>query len=240
MEADRWLSYKEETSFFFLVSILSSAIGSSCICPMRRPNNSCRKVWHGSHLVEHYSFENPVSIHQVRTIFYSSRRSPFSPVHIGSVGNIKPDENPTHYRSPRQYIDMCQSRILNGQTEQVYELVSAKALESYYEIKKNNNQVNIEEKWKHVRRIRFRFVFSSPKPNCKTITVIKPYKISSIIRSTRRKVFRSMNPFVVKGMWPLVVLYYHENWPNDWTSLHRNVCWTSVVPLAAVLFKSLR
>lgn len=124
----------------------------------------------------------------------------FSPVHISSVGNIKPDENPTHYRSPRQYIDMCQSRILNGPTEQVYELVSAKALESYYEIKKNNNQVNLEENWKHEERIRFRFVFCSPKLNYKTIMVIKPCKIFSIIRSTRRKVFRSMNPFVVKGM----------------------------------------
>lgn len=58
-----------------------------------------------------------------------------------SSGNIKPDENPTHYRSPRQYIDIVQSRILKGQTEQVYQLVFAKALESYYEIKKNNNQV---------------------------------------------------------------------------------------------------
>ncbi len=61
------------------------------------------------------------------------------------IGNIKPDENPTHYRSPRQYIDMCQSRILSGTSEQpheqVYELVFAKALESYYEIKNNNNQV---------------------------------------------------------------------------------------------------
>jgi phosphoethanolamine N-methyltransferase len=61
------------------------------------------------------------------------------------IGNIKPDENPTHYRSPRQYIDMCQSRILSGTSEQpheqVYELVFAKALESYYEIKHNNNQV---------------------------------------------------------------------------------------------------
>lgn len=240
MEADRWLSQKDDASLFFLVSILSSAIGSSCICPMRRPNNSCRKVWHGSHRVEPYSSENPVSIHQVRTIFYSSCRSPFPPAHISSVGNIKPDENPTHYRSPRQYIDMCQSRILNGPTEQVYELVSAKALESYYEIKKNNNQVNIEENWKHEERIRFRFVFCSPKPNYKTIMVIKPCKIFSIIRSTRRKVFRSMNPFVVKGMWPLAVLSSHENWPNDWTSLRRNVCWTSAVPLAAVLFKSLR
>lgn len=62
-----------------------------------------------------------------------------------SSGNIKPDENPTHYRSPRQYIDMCQSRMLTSTPdqphEQVYELVFAKALESYYEIKKNNNQV---------------------------------------------------------------------------------------------------
>ncbi|CAF1056322.1 unnamed protein product [Adineta ricciae] len=58
-----------------------------------------------------------------------------------SSGNIKPDENPTHYRSPRQYIDMCQSRILNTTPEQVFELVFAKALESYYEIKQNNNQV---------------------------------------------------------------------------------------------------
>jgi hypothetical protein len=57
------------------------------------------------------------------------------------LGNIKPDENPTHYRSPRQYIDMCQSRILSSTPEQVYELVFAKALESYYEIKQNNNQV---------------------------------------------------------------------------------------------------
>ena len=57
------------------------------------------------------------------------------------IGNIKPDENPTHYRSPRQYIDMCQSRILSSSPEQVYELVFAKALESYYEIKQNNNQV---------------------------------------------------------------------------------------------------
>lgn len=61
------------------------------------------------------------------------------------IGNIKPDENPTYYRSPRQYIDMCQSRILSGTPEQpheqVYELVFAKALESYYEIKNNNNQV---------------------------------------------------------------------------------------------------
>jgi phosphoethanolamine N-methyltransferase len=62
------------------------------------------------------------------------------------IGNIKPDENPTHYRSPRQYIDMCQSRILSDQPhEQVYELVFAKALESYYEIKQNNNQVKIED-----------------------------------------------------------------------------------------------
>jgi len=41
---------------------------------------------------------------------------------------------------------MCQSRILSGTSEQpneqVYELVFAKALESYYEIKNNNNQVN--------------------------------------------------------------------------------------------------
>ncbi|UJR30707.1 hypothetical protein I4U23_018227 [Adineta vaga] len=58
-----------------------------------------------------------------------------------SSGNIKPDENPTHYRSPRQYIDMCQSRILSSTPEQVFELVFAKALESYYEIKQNNNQV---------------------------------------------------------------------------------------------------
>ena len=62
------------------------------------------------------------------------------------IGNIKPDENPTHYRSPRQYIDMCQSRILNSTPaqplEQVYELVFAKALESYYEIKQNTNQVS--------------------------------------------------------------------------------------------------
>jgi hypothetical protein len=61
------------------------------------------------------------------------------------LGNIKPDENPTHYRSPRQYIDMCQSRILSSTSEQVheqvYELVFAKALESYYEIKQNTNQV---------------------------------------------------------------------------------------------------
>ena len=56
-----------------------------------------------------------------------------------SSGNIKPEENPTHYRSPRQYIDIVQSRILKGETEQVYQLVFAKALESYYEIKKNNN-----------------------------------------------------------------------------------------------------
>lgn len=65
------------------------------------------------------------------------------------LGNIKPDENPTHYRSPRQYIDMCQSRILSGTPEQpheqVYELVFAKALESYYEIKQNNNQVRKRE-----------------------------------------------------------------------------------------------
>jgi phosphoethanolamine N-methyltransferase len=62
-----------------------------------------------------------------------------------SSGNIKPAENPTHYRSPRQYIDMCQSRMLSSTSEeaheQVYELVFAKALESYYEIKNNNNQV---------------------------------------------------------------------------------------------------
>ncbi|CAF1416843.1 unnamed protein product [Rotaria magnacalcarata] len=62
-----------------------------------------------------------------------------------SSGNIKPDENPTYYRSPRQYIDICQSRILNGTPnyphDQVYELIFAKALESYYEIKNNNNQV---------------------------------------------------------------------------------------------------
>ena len=40
---------------------------------------------------------------------------------------------------------MCQSRMLTSTPdqphEQVYELVFAKALESYYEIKKNNNQV---------------------------------------------------------------------------------------------------
>ncbi|CAF0963893.1 unnamed protein product [Adineta steineri] len=58
-----------------------------------------------------------------------------------SSGNIKSGENPTHYRSPRQYIDMCQSRILSSSPEQVFELVFAKALESYYEIKQNNNQV---------------------------------------------------------------------------------------------------
>jgi hypothetical protein len=64
------------------------------------------------------------------------------------LGNIKPAENPTHYRSPRQYIDMCQSRMLSSTSEeaheQVYELVFAKALESYYEIKNNNNQVKFE------------------------------------------------------------------------------------------------
>lgn len=62
------------------------------------------------------------------------------------IGNIKPDENPTYYRSPRQYIDICLSRILNATPEhphdQVYELIFAKALESYYNIKNNNNQVN--------------------------------------------------------------------------------------------------
>jgi phosphoethanolamine N-methyltransferase len=36
---------------------------------------------------------------------------------------------------------MCHSRILNDVHDQVYELVFAKALESYYEIKQNNNQV---------------------------------------------------------------------------------------------------
>ncbi len=40
---------------------------------------------------------------------------------------------------------MCHSRILSSTTEQpqeqVYELGFAKALESYYEIKQNNNQV---------------------------------------------------------------------------------------------------
>ncbi|CAF1248728.1 unnamed protein product [Rotaria sordida] len=62
-----------------------------------------------------------------------------------SSGNIKSGENPTYYRSPRQYIDICHSRILNGTPEhphdQIYELIFAKALESYYEIKHNNNQV---------------------------------------------------------------------------------------------------
>lgn len=62
-----------------------------------------------------------------------------------SSGNIKPSENPTNYRSPRGYIDICQSRLLHATPEysheQVYELVFAKALESYYEIKRNNNQV---------------------------------------------------------------------------------------------------
>ena len=49
---------------------------------------------------------------------------------------------------------MCQSRMLTSTPdqphEQVYELVFAKALESYYEIKKNNNQVKQKkegEKW---------------------------------------------------------------------------------------------
>ena len=67
---------------------------------------------------------------------------------LNFLGNIKPAENPTHYRSPRQYIDMCQSRILSTPSEQVheqvYELVFAKALESYYEIKQNNNQVKLD------------------------------------------------------------------------------------------------
>lgn len=92
--------------------------------------------------MEHYFFVNHVFIHRVDSIS----------IIIHSIfirilsGNIKPDENPTHYRSPRQYIDMCQSRIVSGTTEQpneqVYELIFAKALESYYEIKQNNNQVN--------------------------------------------------------------------------------------------------
>ncbi|CAF0735147.1 unnamed protein product [Didymodactylos carnosus] len=61
-----------------------------------------------------------------------------------SSGDIKPEENPTHYRSPRHYIDVAQSRVLQedkNQEPEVYELVFAKALESYYEIKNNNNQV---------------------------------------------------------------------------------------------------
>ena len=67
------------------------------------------------------------------------------PFFLHFKGNLKCDENPTHYRSPRQYIDICQSRLLNGTPEyphdQVYELIFAKALESYYAMKKNNNQV---------------------------------------------------------------------------------------------------
>ena len=43
---------------------------------------------------------------------------------------------------------MCQSRILSSIPEQVYELVFAKALESYYEIKQNNNQVKVFKKIK--------------------------------------------------------------------------------------------
>ncbi len=70
---------------------------------------------------------------------------PMNSIFLILTGNIKPDENPTHYRSPRQYIDMCHSRILSSTIEQpleqVYELGFAKALESYYEIKQNNNQV---------------------------------------------------------------------------------------------------
>ncbi len=87
--------------------------------------------------MEYYFFVNHVSIHPVDFLFSLKIFIELSII----LGNIKPDENPTHYRSPRQYIDMCQSRILNGVHDQVYELVFAKALESYYEIKQNNNQV---------------------------------------------------------------------------------------------------
>lgn len=55
---------------------------------------------------------------------------------------------------------MCQSRILKGSTEQVYELVFAKALESYYEIKKNNNQVKFDDKKNISSNQTFSFLFS--------------------------------------------------------------------------------
>ena len=97
--------------------------------------------------MEHYFFANHVFILRVDRLNSTSSFDLHSNI---SLGNIKPDENPTHYRSPRQYIDMCQSRIVSGTPEQpheqVYELIFAKALESYYDIKQNNNQVKENER----------------------------------------------------------------------------------------------
>ena len=61
---------------------------------------------------------------------------------------------------------MCQSRILNTTPEQVFELVFAKALESYYEIKQNNNQVRVNTKNNNDRLINsFQVCFLFNKTN---------------------------------------------------------------------------
>ena len=58
-------------------------------------------------------------------------------------GDIKRDENPTHYRNPRDYFaifDGVQRQLPDGRHAH-FELVSCKCVDTYVRIKKNQNQI---------------------------------------------------------------------------------------------------